>query len=216
MAEFRRPRVPRPELSADEKRSLEHVLRRQDNVLARRLQWVGDLASLARYCDRFRQQPDMAAMFWIRLYGVLTEVLETQQRELERIADEFLGVDLDAPEWEGVKGTLGGVQVMLTALADLRGALSRDDLMVVEYMRHAHCHVGVDTQLEQLEGHYRLAPAEETAAEIRAVVAARLASTAGDIGAAIELAARLEGAIERLRDATETANRVTWLTPGTG
>ncbi|HUJ28405.1 MAG TPA: hypothetical protein VLW85_20425 [Myxococcales bacterium] len=214
MAESRPPRVPRPELSADEKLSLEHVLRQQDNVLARRLQWVGDLASLARYCDRFRQQPDMAAMFWIRLYGVLTEVAETQQRELERIADEFLGVDLDAPEWDGVKAMLGGVQGMLTALNELRGALTREDALLVEYMRSAHCCVGVDLYIEQQSGNFRLAAPGETAAEMRQVVAARLAATAGDIGAAIDLAARLEGAIEKLREATETAHRVTWLTPG--
>jgi len=93
MSEFRPLFVPRPDLSTDEKRYLEHVLRHKDGVLARRLQWIGDLASLVRRRDRFREQPEMVAMFWIRLYGAVTEHLETQQKEIKGLSDEFVSVD---------------------------------------------------------------------------------------------------------------------------
>jgi hypothetical protein len=199
--------APRSDLSADEKRYLEHVLRHKDGVVARRLQWVGDLASIVRRRDRFREQPEMVAMFWIRLYGVVTEYFETQQKEFEAICAEFTGVDLDMPEWESVKEMLGSLHAALEASADLRGSLTREDAIVVEYMRHAHCHV--ETLLEAR----RLAPADVDGEELRRVVATRMAMAGNDIALATEVASKISASIERLRTATESTHRVTWISP---
>ena len=206
-ADFRPLFVPRPDLTADEKRYLEHVLRHKDGVLARRLQWVGDLASIVRRRERFRDQPEMVAMFWIRLYGVVTEYLATQQKEFEAICGEFVGVDLDDPGWENVKEMLASLHRALEASADVRAALNRDDAIVVEYMRHAHTHV------EATPAALRLAPEGTDLDEMRGVVAKRIAMAGDDIAMAIDVANRVSAAVESLSEATENTHRVTWVSP---
>jgi hypothetical protein len=199
--------VPRQDLTADEKRYVEHVLRHKDEVLGRRLQWLGDLASIVRRRDRFRDQPEMVAMFWIRLYGLVTEYFETQQKEFEAIANEFIGADLDMPGWESVKEMLASLHAALEASADLRAAMTREDAILVEYMRNAHTHVEARPEAR------RLAPADVDMEEMRQVVAARLALAGGDIAAGADLAHRLSGQVEKLRAVTENTQRVTWVSP---
>ena len=90
------------------------------------LQWARGTQAIA---ERMAEGPDdaVAALFWIRLYGLLKDLAAVVKRH-QALADVFPGDDARL---------LGQI---VSALDLVRSALSEDELVYLQYRRQTECH----------------------------------------------------------------------------
>ncbi|MET0285167.1 MAG: hypothetical protein ABW352_11880 [Polyangiales bacterium] len=107
----------------------EHGTRARENHQDQLVRWVGEtLAITARVASS--GQSELLPVFWIRLYGLLTDVTDFVELSAERSND---GLSMFPQARRTVRSKLP------TALNRLKAVFEEDELLYIEYRRHAEC-----------------------------------------------------------------------------
>jgi hypothetical protein len=105
------------------------ITRQRDAHQAQLLRWIGDTLTITA---RVAHEPtEMLPLFWIRLYGLLTDVTDFVELTVEQSHDGLCMFPLAR--------TRTARSPLPTALARLRAVFEEDELLYIEYRRHAEC-----------------------------------------------------------------------------
>jgi hypothetical protein len=94
-----------------------------------RNRWIAECATLAEELQEEPPRRHAAALFCVRLYGVLREVRESTKRGIEIFEEEPSNDELEA-----------ALRALDAVITELRATLSRDELLWLEYQRDAESH----------------------------------------------------------------------------
>ncbi|HEY6880269.1 MAG TPA: hypothetical protein VI299_19730 [Polyangiales bacterium] len=104
--------------------------RRRDNHQAQLVRWIGEtLAITARVASS--GQAELLPVFWIRLYGLLTDVADFVELASEQSYDGLCMFPQVRARQTRSK--------LPTALHRLKSVFEEDELLYIEYRRHAEC-----------------------------------------------------------------------------
>ena len=92
------------------------------------LQWVRNLNFVV---GDIRNNSTSTGWFWVRLYGVLAELIPNYKR----LRDLFQTISPDSPQY------LPALQKVCRALDSVRAKYTKEELLFIEYMRHCQAHV---------------------------------------------------------------------------
>jgi hypothetical protein len=108
----------------------ERSARQRDSHQAQLLRWIGEtLAITARVASS--GQAELLPLFWIRLYGLLTDVADFVELSVEQGYDGLCTFPLARVR--------AARSPLPTALTRLRSVFEEDELLYIEYRRHAEC-----------------------------------------------------------------------------
>lgn len=174
-------------------------------------QWVTNLAAVCRAISEGRAQPPslFAAVFWIRLYGVITD-LRDRFRKASELHAMLVGNGKSLPL------LISGAEVF-SACTAIRDCLSDEELVFAAFLRHGHAHVYQDGFEYSVERGNPAAPALRTKTfvgttgkhssieDVHAIVNQVMADHGNDDSAvALTFAKKLWPGISRLVDAMNT------------
>jgi hypothetical protein len=129
-----------PKTSEDRRRILEDIQKNGGDIWAGQfLGWLGDAArvteAVAAMASQALRHADTIAVFWIRTYGVLTDV----RRAMERQRGTLVQLDGDLMPYAR-RTYLEPLNRIIELIEDIRAAFDTDELLWLEYRRNVECH----------------------------------------------------------------------------
>jgi len=110
------------------------------------LQWVQDLDDVTEDLLRRGRDSPWVGWFWVRLYGLLAEILTGYKGLIDTLV---------LPRGDSQLLTRPEVRILLTirnACQAIRDALTDDEVVLLDYERHCQCHVHQDGYRLRVKG----------------------------------------------------------------
>lgn len=130
--------------SAEVRKWLEHT-NKQGWIIDHKRDWLTDLQVLTTSRDQFGSVPEKAALFWIRLHGVVGDLRDEAQEHfatMRKMAEDY-------PEAIASDGKFNQTYKLMESVVRahdaLRGAIDEPEAVLLDFMRHLQAHPMVDS-----------------------------------------------------------------------